>query len=59
MSWVALISITRGLFSISSSQLLLTLFLLFHLPSLTFEMEDYDNFTFSSSSSSSFPEFSD
>jgi hypothetical protein len=57
MSWVALISITRGLFSISSSQLLLTLFLLFHLPSLTFEMEDYDNFTFSSSSSSSFPEF--
>jgi hypothetical protein len=58
MPWVALI-ITRGLFSISSSQLLLTLFLLFHLPSLTFEMEDYDNFTFSSSSSSSFPEFSD
>jgi hypothetical protein len=57
MSWVALISITRGLFSISSSQLLLTLFLLFHLPSPTFEMEDYDNFTFSSSSSSSFPEF--
>jgi hypothetical protein len=56
MPWVALI-ITRGLFSISSSQLLLTLFLLFHLPSLTFEMEDYDNFTFSSSSSSSFPEF--